>query len=128
MELGVSAARPRLSELIAAGRRGERVVITKRGVPAAELVACRIASADVQPLPSRGEGEGAPVAHGESLAGEPAVPAPRKKRPHGDFFARLEAVRKRLGITAMPPEEGRAFSEALHDSALSRRVLGANDD
>ena len=40
MELAVSAAKPRLSELIAAVQRGERVVITKRGEPAAELVAC----------------------------------------------------------------------------------------
>ena len=40
MELAVSAAKPRLSELIAAAQRGERVVITKRGEPAAELVAC----------------------------------------------------------------------------------------
>ena len=40
MELGVSAAKPRLSELVAAAQRGERVVITKRGEPAVELVAC----------------------------------------------------------------------------------------
>ena len=40
MELAITAARPRLSELIAAVQRGERVVITKRGEPAAELVAC----------------------------------------------------------------------------------------
>ena len=41
MQLAVSAAKPRLSELIAAAQRGERVVITKRGEPAVELVACR---------------------------------------------------------------------------------------
>ncbi len=40
MQLAVSAAKPRLSELIAAAERGERVVITKRGEPAVELVAC----------------------------------------------------------------------------------------
>ena len=40
MQLAVSAAKPRLSELIAAAQRGERVVITKRGEPAVELVAC----------------------------------------------------------------------------------------
>ena len=40
MELAISAARPRLSELIARAQRGERVVITKRGEPAVELVAC----------------------------------------------------------------------------------------
>ena len=40
MELAISAAKPRLSELISAAQRGERVVITKRGAPAAELIAC----------------------------------------------------------------------------------------
>ena len=40
MEFSVSAAKPRLSELIARAQRGERVVITKRGAPAVELVAC----------------------------------------------------------------------------------------
>ena len=40
MELAISAAKPRLSELVAAAQRGERVVITRRGEPAAELVAC----------------------------------------------------------------------------------------
>ena len=40
MEIAVSAARPRLSELIAAARRGERVVITNRGEPVVELIAC----------------------------------------------------------------------------------------
>ena len=98
MELAVSAAKPRLSELIAAAQRGERVVITKRGEPAVELVAC--------PKPSdRVEEE-----------------------PQGDFFARLDAVRERLGITAMPPDEAREFEEALHDSALSRRIFGIDDE
>ena len=40
MELAISAAKPRLSELVTAAQRGERVVITKRGEPAVELVAC----------------------------------------------------------------------------------------
>ena len=40
MEIGVSKAKARLSELVAAARRGERVVITKYGEPAVELVAC----------------------------------------------------------------------------------------
>ena len=40
MEIAISAAKPRLSELVAAAERGERVVITRRGEPAAELVAC----------------------------------------------------------------------------------------
>ncbi|MCY4510180.1 MAG: type II toxin-antitoxin system prevent-host-death family antitoxin [Acidobacteria bacterium] len=41
MELAVREAKARLSELIAAAQKGERVVITKHGVPAAELVRCR---------------------------------------------------------------------------------------
>ena len=40
MKIAFSAAKPRLSELIAAAERGERVVITRRGEPAVELVAC----------------------------------------------------------------------------------------
>ena len=40
MQLAISAAKPRLSELVAAAQRGDRVVITKRGEPAVELVAC----------------------------------------------------------------------------------------
>ena len=40
MEIAISAAKPRLSELVARAQRGERVVITKRGTPVAELVAC----------------------------------------------------------------------------------------
>ena len=40
MEIAISAAKPRLSELIAAAQRGERVVITRYGEPAVELVAC----------------------------------------------------------------------------------------
>ena len=94
MEVAISAAKPRLSALVAAAQRGERVVITKRGEPAVELVAC-------------------PGGHVE-------------EKPRGDFFARLDAVRQRLGITAMPPEEARAFRAALHDSALSRRLLGVD--
>ena len=40
MDIAISAAKPRLSELVAAVQRGERVVITKRGEPAVELIAC----------------------------------------------------------------------------------------
>ena len=40
MELAVREAKARLSELIAAARNGERVIITKHGQPAAELVRC----------------------------------------------------------------------------------------
>ena len=40
MEIAITAAKPRLSALIAAAQRGERVVITNRGEPAVELIAC----------------------------------------------------------------------------------------
>ncbi len=41
MEVAIGKAKGRLCELVAAARKGERVVITRRGRPAAELVACR---------------------------------------------------------------------------------------
>lgn len=41
MELAVREAKARLSALIAAAEKGERVVITRHGVPAVELVRCR---------------------------------------------------------------------------------------
>ena len=94
MELAISAAKPRLSELIAAAQRGERVVITRRGTPAVELVAC---------------------------------PKPHEQAT-GDFFARVKEARERLGITPMPPDEAREFRAALFDAALSRRVLGLEDE
>ena len=37
-------------------------------------------------------------------------------------------MRERLGITYMSPDEAREFEEALHDSALSRRIFGIDDD
>lgn len=40
MEIALTEARARLSQLVAAARNGERVVITKRGQPAVELVPC----------------------------------------------------------------------------------------
>ena len=40
MDGAIHEAKARLSELVAAARNGERVVITKHGRPAAELVAC----------------------------------------------------------------------------------------
>ena len=92
MEIAISAAKPRLSELIAAAQRGERVVITKRGEPAVELVAC-----------------------------------PQRKRG-GIDFERLEATCKRLGIEQDPPEVAEQMVAAFHDPALSRQVLGLDDD
>ena len=41
MELALREAKARLSELVAAAQNGERVVITKHGEPAVELVRCR---------------------------------------------------------------------------------------
>ncbi len=40
MEVGLRDAKARLSELVAAAQGGERVVITKHGRPAVELVRC----------------------------------------------------------------------------------------
>ena len=40
MELALREAKARLSELVAAARNGERVIITRHGCPAAELVRC----------------------------------------------------------------------------------------
>ncbi len=41
MEVAIREAKARLSELVVAARNGERVVITKHGRPAVELVACK---------------------------------------------------------------------------------------
>ena len=69
MEIGVSKAKARLSELVAAARMGERVVITKYGEPAVELVACprRSGGIDFEKLEATrrrlgivGDGEGWP--------------------------------------------------------------------
>ena len=40
MELTIREAKARLSELVAAAGKGERVVITGHGLPAVELVRC----------------------------------------------------------------------------------------
>ena len=40
MELAIGEAKERLSELVAVARNGERVIITKYGQPAVELVRC----------------------------------------------------------------------------------------
>ena len=93
MEIAISAAKPRLSALIAAAERGERVVITRRGEPAVELVAC-----------------------------------PKRKRGGAINFERLAATCKRLGIEQDPPEVAEKMIAAFHDPALSRKVLGLDDD
>ena len=41
MELALRDAKARLSELVTAAQRGERVVITRYGEPVVELVRCR---------------------------------------------------------------------------------------
>ena len=92
MEIAISAAKPRLSELVAAVQRGERVVITKRGEPAVELVACP------------------------------------KRKGGGINFERLAETRRRLGIVDDPPEVGEEMMAALQSPALSRKVLGLDDD
>ena len=93
MQLAVSEAKPRLSELIAAAERGERVVITRRGEPAVELVAC-----------------------------------PKRKRRGGINFKRLAETKRRLGLVDDPPEVAREVIAALENPALSRQVLGLEDD
>lgn len=91
MELALRHAKTRLSELVAAAQRGERVVITKNGEPAVEIVRCR-------------------------------------KRKGAIDWDGLDADRKRLGIEEASPEEAEAMIAALHDPALSRKVLGLEDD
>ena len=41
MEIALREAKARLSELVAAARNGERVIITRYGRPAVELVRCK---------------------------------------------------------------------------------------
>ena len=93
MELAITKAKARLSELVAAAQNGERVVITKDGEPAVELVRCK-----------------------------------RTKRKGGFDFKKWEETRRRMGIEDAPPEEAAAMLAAIADSALSRRVLGLEDD
>lgn len=40
MELALREAKARLSELVAAARNGERIIITRHGRPAVELIRC----------------------------------------------------------------------------------------
>ena len=69
MELALSEAKARLSELVAAAHRGERVVITKHGEPVVELVRVeRTGGIDFDKLKaerprlgSHGRGEGWPA-------------------------------------------------------------------
>ncbi len=68
MELAIRDAKARLSELVAAARSGERVVITRHGLPAVELIRCdRRGGIDFEKLQAarrrlgiEGDGEGWP--------------------------------------------------------------------
>lgn len=69
MELSLREAKARLSELVNAARDGERVIITRHGRPAAELVRCdRRGGIDFDKLEAarkrlgiEGDGEGWPA-------------------------------------------------------------------
>lgn len=93
MELSLTEAEGRLSELVTAAQRGERVVITKNGDPAVQLVSC-----------------------------------PKRKRRRGIDLDKLAADCRRRGIKEASPEEAEAMIAAFHDPALSRKVLGLDDD
>ena len=56
--------------------------------------------------------------------GEPVVELVRCVERGGIDFDKLDADRQRLGIVDASPEEAEAMIAALHDPALSRRVLG----
>ena len=68
MEFPIREAKARLSEMVAAVRKGERVIITRHGRPSAELVRCdRRGGFDFDKLESarrrlgvEGEGDGWP--------------------------------------------------------------------
>lgn len=70
MEFAIREAKARLSALVTAARNGERVIITKHGQPAVELVRCdRRGGIDFEKLEGarrrlgiKGDGEGWPEA------------------------------------------------------------------
>lgn len=61
MEVSITVAKQRLSALVAVARRGERVVITKRGEPVAALIAYSGRGRDVEER--RQGGQPCPVAN-----------------------------------------------------------------
>ena len=91
-EWALDEAQGRLSEIVSAAERGERVIVTRDGESAVQLVRCE------------------------------------RNRRGGFDWDRLSANRRRLGIKDAPPEESEVMMAALHDSALSRRVLGLDED
>ncbi len=69
MEFALRDAKARLSKLVAAAQRGERVVITKHGKPAVELVRChRRGAIDFERLEKTRRRLGIPEATPEELA------------------------------------------------------------
>ena len=91
-EYALDEAKVRLAEIVSAAERGKRVVITRDGEPAVQLVRCE------------------------------------RKKNRGFDWDKLNANRRRLGIKDASPEEVEAMMAAFHDSALSRRALGLDDD
>ena len=61
---------------------------------------------------------------------EPAVQLVRCERKQGGGldWDKLDDIRRELGIKDAPPEEAEAMIAAFHDPALSRRVLGLEDE
>ncbi len=92
VELAITKAKARLSELVTAAQNGERVVITKNGEPAVELVDCA------------------------------------KRRKGGIDWEKWDEDCRRLGFRDTPRADVEAIRAALDDSALSRRVLGLEDE
>ncbi len=60
--------------------------------------------------------------------GQPVVELVRWRRRGGLDFDRLEQVCRDHGIEEAPPDEAEAMIAALHDPALSRKVLGLDQD
>lgn len=92
MEIAITKAKALLYELVAAAQNGERVVITKHGEPAVELVGCP------------------------------------KQRTGSIDWEKWDKDCRRLGFRDIPADQVEATMAALNDSALSRRVLGLEDE
>lgn len=60
--------------------------------------------------------------------GEPVVELVRCQGQGGIDFDKLQADRQRLGIEDASPKEAEAMIAAFHNPALSRRVLGLEDE
>ena len=51
-----------------------------------------------------------------------------EKQGGGLDWDKLDDIRRKLGIKDAPPEEAEAMIAAFHDPALSRRVLGLEEE